>query len=302
MVRAALAVSLTAATLTGAAAAIAQLPVATPGNYGGGAVLSPPKSLGAPGNMLIGLRVGGNRVQLNASVAASCESLSFSASAALGTPAVGGVPFKVTGTKRARLSGGRSVVTTYAVQGFVADVAGLPGHPYAGGTARVRNRITTPGRATRTCTSGKVGWAARRPSGDLGASGITGGEYLYGTTSQRREGPRRAIMLRVSRDGTKLLRALYDADLRCAGRTIRGIYDAPRRNLPISPIFTVRDVEHFTYRTRTTIAHDTERFEATLGKTGAHGTFSIVSRLADRRSGRTISTCASGTVRFTAST
>lgn len=298
IVRAAVTIAGTAAALAGGAVALAQDPAAPAGNYGGGVVLAPPKALDAAGNMLIGLRVTGNRVTLNASMGARCESLPFSGSATLGP----GGTFKVSGTKRDRLGGGRNVTTRYEVEGTVSAIAGTPTGAAALGAARVRNRVTTRGRGARTCTSGQVRWAARRPAGDLGPMPAFAKARYYGTTSQRREGPRRAIVMRVSGDGTKLTRALYDIDLRCEGRTVRGLYDAPRRNLPIKSDGTVSDRERFEFRDRTTILRFDERFQATLGQAGVRGTFSATSRLVSRRTGRTIGTCRTGTVRFTAST
>lgn len=289
--RVAATLSLIAVAFAGTAVALAQDPAAPSGNYGGGAVVAPPKALSEGGNMLIGLRVQGATVKFNAGLGAGCESSSFSATATLD----GSGAFSASGTRRESLSGGRRVRTSYDVQGTISGAT-------ASGTARVRSRVTARGRATRTCTSGTVRWGARRSTGDLGGPGAVAKAHLYGTTSQRREGPRRAIVMRISADATKLTRALYDIDLRCEGRTVRGLYDSPRRNLPIKADGTVADVERFTYRDRTTILRYIETFEATLGQAGARGSFSTVSILTSRRTGRTLGTCRTGTVTWTAST
>jgi len=274
------------------ATALAQEPAGLDGNYGGGAVVSPPEPLGGAGNMLVGFRItGSTQLRLNAGLGARCESGYFSDTATLAADG----SFSVAGSRTERLGGGRRLRTSYEVAGTVAGGA-------ASGTARVRNRITQRGRATRTCTSGTVNWGARRATGAIGLAGATAKARIYGTTSQRLGGPRRAVVLRVSSDATKLTRAIYDVTLKCGSTTLTEIYDAPKRNLAIAAGGTVRDVERFTYRTRTTITRDTERFAATIGQTGASGTFSIVSRQTSRRTGRTISTCRSGTVRFTAAT
>ena len=272
--------------------AYAQAPEPPAGNYGGGAVLAPPKSLGAAGNMLIGLRVtGANRLRLNAGLGARCESGSFAASATLAADG----SFTTSGVHRERLSGGRRLRTTYEVSGTISGAA-------ASGTARVRNRITTAGRATRTCTSGTVSWAARRSTGELGAPGPVAKARLYGTTSQRLGGPRRAIVMRVSADASKLTRAIYDVTLKCDGATLTDIYDSPRRNLKIAADGSFSDVERFTNRSATTIVRDTGRFAGRIGATGASGTFSLTERIFNRQTGRLAATCRTGTVRWTAST
>lgn len=254
-------------------------------------MLAPPKALGAPGNMLIGLRVTGDRVRLNAGLGARCESGSFHASATLGA----GGAFTVSGVHRETLGGGRRLRTTYAVSGTISGAA-------ASGSASVRNRIVTKGRAARSCTSGTVRWGARRSTGELGAPGVVAKARLYGTTSQRLAGPRRAIVMRVSSDASKLTRAIYDVTMRCDGATLTDIYDSPRRNLKIAADGSVSDVERFTTRNATTIKRSTGTFAGKLGMAGAAGTFSATDRIYNRRSGRLAATCRSGTVRWTAAT
>ena len=287
--RAAAVLSVLAAASTAGAVALAQDPAAPAGNYGGGAVLAPPNSLGAPGNMLIALRVTGDRVRMNAGLGTRCESGSFRASGAL---AAGGA-FRVSGVHRESLSGGRRLRTTYVVSGTLSGAT-------ASGTASVRNRIVTSGRPTRSCASGTVRWGARRATGEIGAPGALAKARLYGTTSQRLDGPRRAIVLRVSSDASKLTRAIYDVTLKCDGATLTDNYDSPRRNLTIGAGGTFADVERFTKRNATTITRSTGRFAGTIGMAGASGTFSVTERISNRRTGRLAATCRTGTVRWTA--
>jgi hypothetical protein len=290
-VRAATVLSLIAVASTAGAVAAAQDPAAPSGNYGGGAVLAPPNSLGAPGNMLIGLRVTGNQVRLNAGLGANCESGSFRVATTLGADGV----FSVSGVHRETLGGGRRLRTTYTVEGTISGAT-------ASGSARVSNRIVTKGRSPRSCTSGTVRWAARRSTGELGAPGVVAKARLYGTTSQRLAGPRRAIVMRVSSDASKLTRAIYDVTMKCDGATLTDIYDSPRRNLKIAADGSVSDVERFTRRNATTITRSTGTFAGRLGAAGAAGTFSATDRIYNRRSGRLAATCRSGTVRWTAAT
>jgi len=284
--RAAAVFSLIAAAPGAGATAIAQEPGLGDGNYGGGAVLASPRSIYGAGNMLIGLRFSGGRLLINVGMRLSCaEDAVFSARA---RPDADG-SFRVAGTS---VSG--AVRTRYVVKGLIA--AGS-----ARGTASARTSITRRGRATR-CPPSKVRWQARRASGETAIAPAAPKERMFGTTSQRLNGPRRAIALRLSSDGTKLARALYDVTVRCGRRTITDTFDAPKRNLLIAADGSVRDVERFTFSDRRTVYRSIERFTATIGSAGARGTFSTVARIADRRSGRTLLRCRSGTVRWSAST
>ncbi len=284
--RAVAVLSLIAAASGAGAVAVAQQPVAPLGNYGGGAVVAPPRSLYAAGNMLIGLRAHGGELRMNVAMTLSCsQDAQFSARA---RPAADG-SFRATGT-----SSSDGVRTRYVVAGTISGIS-------AAGTASARTSIRRRGRTTR-CPASKVRWQARRATGEIGIPPAAPKERMYGTTSQRLNGPRRAIALRLSSDGTRLARALYDVTVRCAKRTLTDTYDAPKRNLAIAADGRVRDVERFTFSDRRTVYRSTERFKATIGAGGARGTFSTVARIADRRSGRTLVRCSSGTVRWTAST
>jgi hypothetical protein len=269
------------ATLAAGASATAQDAVAPVGNYGGGAVVAPPRSVYSAGNMLIGLRASAGKLLMNVTLTLSCSvDAQFTARA---TVAADG-SFSARGATR---DGGAR--TRWSIAGTVAGAA-------ASGTATARTTLS----GTRHCPSSTVRWAARRATGDSGAPPPPPKERYFGTTSQRLNGPRRAIALRISSDATKLARALYDVTVRCAGETLTDTYDAPKRNLEIAADGTVRNVERYTFRNRGTIYRSVERFEGTIGAAGAHGTFSTTARISARSGGRTILRCGSGTVRWSA--
>jgi len=273
------------------ATASAQDPAAPSGNYGGGLVALPPAPIVSAGNMLVGLRVTGAQVQVNASMGASCATAALRAATA--RIEAGGV-FKARGSGRAHLGTGRLATTRYEIDGTITGAT-------ASGTASSATTITGRRRRASRCSSGTVMWGARRSNGDIGAPGVAPDARMYGTTTQRLGGPRRAIVLRASADGSKLARALYDVTLRCAGgRTITDIYDAPRRNLTIASDGTFSDVERFTLREANATVRFTERFSGTIGAAGASGTLSTQERSVSRRTGRSTGSCSSGTVRWSA--
>jgi len=287
--RATVALSLIAA-VAAAAPATAEAPAPPTGNYGGGAVVAPPKTIYGAGNMLIGLRATSDgKLTINAAVILSCTQ--DAVIRAEFQPAADG-SFGGRGTRTRRIAGGGRVETDYRISGTIAGAA-------VNGKISANNDIIRGG-VRKRCPRSVVVWSARRATGETGAPPIPPNARLHGTTSQRLGGPRRAITLRVSADGAKLTRALYEVTVKCGSRAITDTYDAPKRNLPIAADGTVRDVERFTFRTRDTIYRSVERFEATLGAAGAHGTFSTTARLASRATGRTLGRCRSGTVRWSA--
>lgn len=239
--------------------------------------------------MLVGLRAtSDHRLQINAALILSCsEDAVFRI---VVTPAADG-SFDAKGVRVRRTSSG-SVRTDYEIEGTIGGAT-------ASGSATARNAITRGGR-TRRCPRATVRWQARRVTGDPGLPPPPARSRMYGTTSQRLAGARRALVLRVSSDATKLTRVLYEVTVRCGSQTLTDTYDAPRRHLAIAADGRVRDVERFIFTSRRTIFRSVERFDATVGAAGATGTFSTTARVSDRRTGRTLRRCRSGTVHFTA--
>lgn len=273
-----------------ASTATAQESATVLGNYGGGAVVKPSRSLYGAGNMLIGLRAAGDgTVQINATVTLSCTE--DAVLTVRTTPDADG-SFVEHGTSERAIAEGVAVRTTYRLAGRISG-------PAAGGKATVRNTIRRAHRPTTQCPRVTVRWSARRPAGEIGGAPVAESR-LYGTTSQRLHGPRRAITLRVSSDGATLARALYDITVRCDSKRVTAVYDAPRRNLSFAAGGVVHDVERFTIASKRTIYRSVERFAGTVGAAGAAGTFSTSVRIADRRSGRTLDRCRSGRVTWIA--
>ena len=270
--------------LAWATAADGQEPTPIAGNYGGGAVATPPVDAIGAGSFVIGLRASpGPTLKISATTVGPCAAGSFTGTASVGADGT----FTASGASRKD-----DVRIKYSVTGTLSQTPS--------GTASARfTRDVGGGRSVR-CSSGVVQWNARRPLGEVGmAAAPPAGAVLYGTTSQRLGAAKRGIVLRVSEDGTQLSRALYGVTLHCSNGTSPG-FDLPRDGLAIGPDGSFSDREEGAEGDATTIVRYDERFSGTIGATGAQGTLSTSVRIANRRSGRELVTCKSGRVSWNA--
>jgi hypothetical protein len=286
--RATLPVALAAA-LTLAAAAVAQAP-APSGNFGGGALVAPPRDHFGAGNAVVGIRALPDRkLEIEATIRGSCGGGEIAADA---TVAADG-SFSAKGTQRTRPAPKQRVTTTFKLAGAFTSAT------VADGTISATLKRRADGKTT-TCKSGTVKFGVRRPDGVIGKAGATPGARYYGTTSQRGVGPRRPIVLRISDDGLVISRALFGEAVRCSDDTDTSGLEAPRTNAAIDSKGRVDDHERFTIREGNAVVKVNDRFTAEIGETGARGTFSLSDRTTDRTTGRTLRTCRSGVVKWVA--
>ncbi len=272
-----------------AAAAVAQAPAPT-GNFGGGGLVAPPRDHFGAGNAVIALRaLPGRKLEIEGTVRGSCGGGEFTTDA---TVAEDG-SFAAGGTQRTRPGPGQRVTTTFKLAATFATPTS------ADGTVSATIKRLAGGE-TKSCKSGTVTFSVRRPSSAIGAAGAPAAERYFGTTSQRGVGPRRPIVLRVSPDGLVISRALFGESVRCSDDTQSAGLEAPRTNARIDSKGRVDDRERFTIRDGNTVVRVNDRFTAQFGADGAKGTFSLSDRTTDRTTKRVLSTCRSGTVRWTA--
>lgn len=273
------------------ATAFAQEPALPIGNFGGGRVLAPPKDPQGAGSAVIGMRArSGGRLQIEATFRGGCGGGTFPARGKLKADG----RFRVRGTNRRTPESGLHVKTRYDVRGTLT-AAGVDD-----GVGRVFNEIRIRGHATLRCRSGRVAFKVRRPRGEIGTPGAAPKARYYGLTSERRHGPRRGIVLRVSKGGTRLTRALYAVTEKCDKRKIPDIVDTPRRSLVIDAMGRVKDNVKSTSRSGQSVIHSDERFSGTLGSIGAKGTLSITERTRNRKTGKLLETCKTGKISWTA--
>jgi hypothetical protein len=271
------------------AAADAQAP-APAGNFGGGALVAPPNEHFGPGNAVVALRALPERkLEIEATVRSTCSGGDIAADA---TVAADG-SFSATGSERTEPERNVKVTTTYTLGGTFTSPSAADGTI----SATIRRRA---GGRTSSCRTGSVTFGVRRPAGTIGTPGTDLATRYYGTTSQRGAGPHRPIVLRVSGDGLVISRALFGESVRCSDRTRSAGIDAPRTNVAIDSKGRVKDRERYEIKRGNTLVKVDDRFTAQLGSAGARGTLALSDRTIDRTSGRVISSCRSGEVKWTA--
>lgn len=288
--RAPVALCAVTAVLLAGPAAIAEAPAPPVGNFGGGALVAPPKDLFGPGNAVVGLRaMDGGRLEIEATVRGTCGGGDITARTRLKADA----SFSVKGTATQSPGSGVRVRTTYTMSGA------FTGPRAAEGKLSATLRRTAEGRTT-TCRTGNISFSARRPEGKIGRRGAAPRARYFGVTAQRGVGPRRPIVFRISGDGRRISYALFGQQVRCSDGTRAIGLEAPRTNIAINSNGRVSDRDRDEIDNDATRTHVDDRFEATIGRDGAKGTFSLSDRTIDKLTGNVIQTCRSGTISWTA--
>ncbi len=277
-------------TCTLAPAAIAEAPTPPRGNFGGGALVSPPADIFGAGNAIVALRaLPERRLEIEATVRAKCAGGDISAATKIATSGAFGSDGEVTQEP----GPGLKITTTYKLSGRFTGANAAEGMISATMVRSLEGRKTT-------CRSGEVKFAVRRATSGLGTPGAPKAARYYGTTAQKSTGPNRPIVMRVSADGRRITRALFGESVKCDdGRLSIGV-EAPRTNVAIDSRGRVKDRDRFTITEGETVTYVDDSFTAQLGTRGARGTFSLSDRTTDRASGRTIQRCKSGTIRWRA--
>ena len=277
--------------VSGSAAAIAQAPARPAGNFGGGALVAPPKDLFGPGNAVIGLRALPERkLEIEATVRAKCAGGDLQ----VATKMAADGSFSAEGSASQSPAPGEKVKTTYTLSGSFTSERAVEG------TLSATLVKSSDSAETKTCKTGKIAFSARRPNGELGDRDVQPRARYYGTTAQRSTGPKRPIVLRLSGDRRRISRALFGEQVKCSdGKRSIGI-EAPRTNIAIDSKGRVSDHETDKIDNGQTFTYLDDRFTATLGRTGAKGTFSLSDRTVDKLSGNVVQSCSSGTIKWTA--
>ena len=277
--------------VSGSAAAIAQAPARPSGNFGGGALVAPPKDLFGPGNAVIGLRaLPERRLEIEATVRARCAGGDL----LVATKIAADGSFRAEGSESQTPAPGEKVRTSFELTGSFTSERAVEG------TLTATLEKTSDSAEKKTCKTGDVAFSARRPSGDLGDRDERPRARYFGVTAQRSTGPRRPIVLRLSGDRRRISRALFGEQVKCSDNKRSIGIEAPRTNIAIDSKGRVSDHETDKIDNGTTFTYLDDRFTATLGRQGAKGTFSLSDRTVDKASGNVIQSCSSGTIKWTA--
>ncbi len=278
------------ATFVLAAAATAQAPRKPSGNFGGGALVAPPRDLFGAGNAVVALRALDERkLEIEATVRARCAGGDISAEVTIAADGT----FSAGGTATQNPTPDAKVSTRYKLSGAFTSASAIEG--------TVSATLTRTASGDReTCRTGTVKFGARRPGSEIGKRGAEGAARYYGTTAQRGVGPRRPIVLRISGDGERISRALFGEQVKCSDGTRAIGIEAPRTNVAISRTGRAKDRERTTIDNGATLTYVDDRFTAVIGRRGAKGTFSLSDRTVDKATGNIIQTCASGEVKWAA--
>ena len=236
--------------------------------------------------MVIGLRAGGGaRVRITATIVAACASGTFDTVA---TVAADGT-FSAAGSSRQA-----NTRASYSISGTLSATPS--------GTATAHFKRTVNDR-TRRCGAEGVQWQARRALAGFGEpAAVAPGALLLGTVGQREGGARRA-------DRAAGLRRRQDpqpGDLRrhaalLARHALGHVRPAAGRSRDRRQRSRVTAARTAGGARRPSVYSYVERFGATLGSGGAEGFFSVNVTVRRRSTGRRISRCRSGVVRWSAS-
>ena len=278
----------TAFAATAATAGIAFGQAAAPsGNFGGGAIAVPVKETTIAKDMVLSIRAGTDgRIGVDGQIYARCGLGTISGNGRIGSEG----RFTLRGSVTRRPLVGTRNTSTFVVRGTLTADGGT-------GTANVRLRVRTKGRATRSCSSRTVTWTVRRPA-DVGALAPGPAETtLYGVTSQRSSRARHGIVLHAASGGRRIERAMFGYRAKCdRGRIVES------DDVNISPEFDVaadgafRVVERFKTTFADVIVRTTVVLRGGFDAAGnAAGRLSVTERHASRRSGKRVDVCATGT-------
>ena len=257
------------------------------GNYGGGAIALPVKETTVAKDMLLSIRAGSDgRIGVDGQIYARCGLGTVSGDGRIGS----GGRFTLRGDITRRPLVGTRITSSYVVTGTLTADGGE-------GTANVKLRVRTKGRATRSCTSRTVTWRLRQPAAAGAAAAAPAQATLYGTTSQDAPRAKQAIVLHAAGGGRRIERATFGYRSKCdRGRIVES------DDVNISPEFDVatdgsfRLVERFSATFKDVRRSTTVVLRGQFDAAGnAAGRLAVTERYRSRRSGRRVDVCATGT-------
>ena len=283
--------ALAPATAVAAAAATAGVAfgqaAAPSGDYGGGAIAVPVKETTVAKDMVLSIRAGSDgRIGVDGQIYARCGLGTISGDGRIGSEG----RFTLRGDITRRPLVGTRNTSTFVVSGTLSAAGGE-------GTANVRLRVRTKGRATRSCTSRTVSWKVRQLASAAAPSAGPAQATLYGTTSQNAARAKQAIVLHAGSGGRRIERAIFGYRANCdRGRIVESDDVNITAEFDVAADGSFRHVERFTTNFKDVKVATTAVLRGQFDAAGnAAGKVSVTERYASRRSGKRVDVCATGT-------
>lgn len=275
-----------------AGAAFAQGAAAPIGNFGGGAIQLPVTKTAAK-DIALSIRAHRNgTVGIGGELPSRCGRASIRGRTKLAADG----SFALRGTAARRPLVGVTERSSFVVKGTLTAGGGT-------GTAVATLRVRAKGRGTRTCKTRTVRWTVRPAAGAAAAPAPAPADaLLYGLTSQDGPEARHAVVLHVTDGGRSIDRLLARFRTKCEKRVI-----VVADEINYSPQFDVaadgsfRMVERFKVDYSDVILRSTVvvrgQFDAAGGVAGR---LAVTQRFTNRRNGRRVDVCSTGTLLWSA--
>ncbi len=292
--RRAIAIGLAAAAgSAGVALAQATAPATTTGNFGGGAIAVPVDENSVARDMLLSIRaVASGRIGVDGQMYTNCGHATIKGKTSLAADG----SFTLRGTATRKPVVGVTERTTFTITGTLTADGGT-------GTAKASVRAKAGRRAARTCNSRTVRWTVRRPVEAPAAPAPAPAEAtLFGITAQSGTSAKKAVVLHVTKSGRAIDRFVLAFRAPCEGRRIVVTDD-----VNYSPEFAVaadgsfRFVERFRVNFSDVAQRTTIVVRGQFDQAGAvAGKVAVTQRYTNRRSGKRVDLCRTGTLAWSA--
>ena len=257
------------------------------GDFGGGAIALPVKETTVAKDMVLSIRAGSDgRIGVDGQIYARCGLGTISGDGRIGSEG----RFTLRGDITRRPLVGTRNTSTFVVRGTLTAAGGE-------GTASVKLRVRTKGRATRSCTSRTVSWRVRQPAAAAAAAAAPAEATLSGTTSQNAARAKQAIVLHAASGGRRIERAIFGYRANCdRGRIVESDDVNITAEFDVAPDGSFRHVERFRTNFKDVRVATTAVLRGQFDAAGnAAGKLSVTERYASRRSGKRVDVCATGT-------
>lgn len=289
--RRAIAIGLAAAAGS-AGVALAQAPATTTGNFGGGAIAVPVNENSVARDMLLSIRaVASGRIGVDGQMYTNCGHATIKGKTSLAADG----SFTLRGTAIRKPVVGVTERTTFTVTGtLTADGAT--------GTAMASVRAKAGKRAARSCNSRTVRWTVRGPGEAPAPAPAPAEATLFGLTAQSGTNAGKAVVLHVTKAGRAIDRFVLAFRAPCEERRIVVTDD-----VNYSPEFAVaadgsfRFVERFRVNFSDVAQRTTIVVRGQFDQAGAvAGRVAVTQRYTNRRNGKRVDVCKTGTLAWSA--